>query len=72
MCGPLDLQGGDVNISIVSIVIEVDGQLCHAKVPKGTEQMILSILQANEGGKIEVVKLPPDWKKVTLAEAVAP
>lgn len=61
-----------MNISIVSIVIEVDGQLCHAKVPKGTEQMILSILRANEGGKIEAVKLPPDWKKVTLAEAVKP
>lgn len=60
-----------MNISIVQIIIEVDGQLCNAKVPKGMEHMILSILQANEDCKIAAVKLPPSWKKISLAEAVA-
>jgi hypothetical protein len=59
-----------MNISIVQITIEVDGQLCYAKIPEGFEPMILHFLQG-EGGKIQAVKLPPSWKKVSLAEAVA-
>lgn len=59
-----------MKIDIVSVVIEVDGQLCYAKVPKGMDKMILSLLQANEDGKIQAVKLPESWKKVALSEAI--
>lgn len=57
-----------MSIKIVQIIIEADGQLCHAKVPAGTEQMILSILQANESGKIQALKLPESARMMNLAD----
>lgn len=59
-----------MKISIVQITLEVDGQLCYAKIPEGFEPMILNFLQG-EDGKIQAVKLPPSWKKISLAEAVS-
>lgn len=58
------------DIKVVQVVIKVDGQLCHAKVPEGMDRMILSILQANEDGKIAAIKLPDSWKKMSLKEAM--
>jgi hypothetical protein len=58
------------SIKIVQVVIEVDGQLCHATVPACVESMLVSLLQAHDDGKIHAVKLPASWKKVSLAEAV--
>ena len=59
------------DVSIVQITIEVDGQLCYAKIPDGMEQMIIQMLHANEDGKIQAIKLPDSWKKVTLKEAMS-
>jgi len=59
------------DVSIVQITIEVDGQLCYAKIPDGMEQMIIQMLRANEDGKIQAIKLPDSWKKVTLKEAMS-
>lgn len=59
-----------MSIKIVQIIIDVDGQLCHAAIPKGMNHMILSILQANDDGKIKAVKLPESARMVSLAEAL--
>ncbi|WP_165824795.1 hypothetical protein [Pseudomonas sp. B1(2018)] len=40
------------------------------EIPDGFEPMILNFLQG-EDGKIKAIKLPPSWKKVSLAEATA-
>jgi len=58
-----------MSISIVQITIEVDGQLCYAKIPEGTEPILLRMLQADDG-KIQAIKLPESWKKVSLKEAM--
>ncbi len=58
------------DIKIVQVIIEVDGRLCHAKIPDGMEHMILSLLQANEHGQIQAVKLSHDWKKIPLKDAI--
>lgn len=58
-----------MNISIVQIIIEVDGQLCYARIPDGVEPIILAMLKG-EDGKIAAVKLPDSWKKVSLKEAM--
>jgi hypothetical protein len=58
-----------MNISIIQITIEVDGQLCYAKIPEGIEPILLQMLQADDG-KIQAIKLPESWKKVSLKEAM--
>lgn len=58
-----------MNIDIVQITIEVDGQLCYARIPDGVEPIILAMLKG-EDGKIAAVKLPDSWKKVSLKEAM--
>lgn len=58
------------DISIVQITIEVDGQLCYAKVPDGAEQLIIRMLQDSATGSIQAIKLPDSWKKVSLKEAI--
>ena len=58
-----------MNISIIQITIEVDGQLCYAKIPVGVEPILLQMLQAGYG-KIQAIKLPDSWKKVSLKEAI--
>jgi hypothetical protein len=57
------------NISIIQITIEVDGQLCYAKIPEHMETFILNFLKGDDG-KIAAIKLPDSWKKVSLKEAM--
>lgn len=57
-----------MNISIVQITIEVDGQLCYVKIPEHVEPLLLRMLQGVDG-KIAAIKLPDSWKKVSLKEA---
>ena len=57
------------DISIVQITIEVDGQLCYARIPEGVEPILLAMLKGDDG-KIAAIKLPESWKKVTLKEAM--
>jgi hypothetical protein len=58
-------------IRIVQITIEVDGQLCYAKIPEGIDQIIIRMLKDSATGSIQAIKLPESWKKVTLKEAMA-
>jgi hypothetical protein len=58
-----------MNISIVQITIEVDGQLCYVRVPEHVEPILLRMLQG-EDGKIQAIKLSDSWKKVSLKEAM--
>lgn len=58
------------DISIIQITIEVDGQLCYARIPAGVEQILLAMLKG-EDGKIAAIKLPDSWKKVSLKEAIS-
>lgn len=58
-----------MTVKIVQIIIEADGQLCHASIPDGMERMILSFLQG-ENGSIKAVKLPESARMVSLAEAL--
>lgn len=59
-----------MNISIVQITIEVDGQLCYAKIPDGAEAIIIQMLRDIDSGSIQAIKLPDSWNKVTLKEAM--
>lgn len=59
-----------MNISIVQITIEVDGQLCYVRIPEHVEPLLLRILQG-EDGKIAAIKLPDSWKKVSPKEAMS-
>lgn len=59
------------DVSIVQITIEVDGQLCYAKIPEGVEQLIVQMLKDSATGSIQAIKLPESWKKVTLKESMA-
>lgn len=59
-----------MNISIVQITIEVDGQLCYVRIPEHVEPLLLRMLQG-EDGKIAAIKLPDSWKKVSLREAMS-
>jgi hypothetical protein len=59
-----------VNVKIVQVIIEVDGKLAHAVVPDAVNNLMVSLLQANEDGKIHAVALPSGWTKVSLAEAI--
>lgn len=56
---------------IVQVVIEQDGVLAIAKIPKGAERLLLSILSTNEDGRIKAIRLPEDVKMVPLSETVA-
>lgn len=58
-----------MNISITQIIIEVDGQLCAVKIPEHVEPILLQLLKG-EDGKIAVVKLSDQWKKVALKDAI--
>jgi hypothetical protein len=57
------------DISIIQITIEVDGQLCYARIPEGIEPILLTMLKGDDG-KIAAIKLPDSWKKVSLKEAM--
>lgn len=59
-----------MSIKIVQIIIEADGQLCHAIIPEGMDRMILSFLQDSASGNIKAVKLPDSVSLVSLAEAL--
>lgn len=59
-----------MNVDIVQVIIEVDGKLAQAVVPDAVKNLMVSLLQANEDGKIHAVALPPSWTKVSLAEAI--
>jgi hypothetical protein len=57
---------------IVCVVIEHDGQLCHLAIPEDRKNLALRLLQGLfDDGVLPVVKLPDDWKKVPLKEALA-
>lgn len=58
-----------MNISIIQITIEVDGHLCYARIPEHVEPILLRMLQG-EDGKIQAIKLPDSWKRVSLKEAM--
>lgn len=58
-----------MNITIVQITIEVDGQLCYVKIPEHVEPLLLRMLQG-EDGKIAAIKLSDQWKKVALKDAI--
>lgn len=58
------------DVSIVQITIEVDGQLCYAKIPDGVEPLLIQLLKDSKCGTIQAIKLPESWKKVTLKEAM--
>lgn len=58
-----------MNISITQIIIEVDDQLCAVKIPKVMEPILLQFLKGDDG-KIAVVKLSDQWKKVALKDAI--
>lgn len=58
-----------MNITITQIIIEVDGQLCAVKIPKDMESVLLHFLKG-EDGKIAVIKLSDQWKKVALKDAI--
>lgn len=51
-----------MNIEIVQIIIEVDGQLCAVKIPEHMELVLLQFLKGDDG-KIAAVKLSDQWKK---------
>lgn len=58
-----------MNITITQIIIEVDGQLCAVKIPEHMESVLLHFLKGDDG-KIAVVRLSDQWKKVALKDAV--
>lgn len=57
-------------ISIVQITIEVDGQLCYARIPEHAEPILLQMLKGDDG-KIAAIKLPESWKKIALEDALS-
>lgn len=58
-----------MNINIVQIIIEVDGQLCAVKIPEHMESVLLQFMKG-EDGKIAAVKLSDQWKKVALKDVI--
>lgn len=54
--------------TIKQIIVEHDGVLCVAVVPQIAQRLILSALQANESGIVQLVKLPDDVKLVELSK----
>lgn len=59
-----------MNVSIIQITNEVDGQLCYAKIPEGVEPLLIQMLRDSKCGTIQAIKLPDSWKKVPLQEAL--
>lgn len=53
---------------IVQVILDQDGVLASAKIPPGTERLLLSILATNDDGRIKAVRLPEDVKMVPLSE----
>jgi hypothetical protein len=54
---------------IVSIVIEVDGQLSQVAIPKDRKELLLGMIASVfDDGRIQAVKLDSTWKKIPLSE----
>ena len=56
-------------VEIVSIVIEVDGQLYQVAIPKDRKELLLGMIASVfDDGRIQAVKLDSTWKKIPLSE----
>lgn len=62
-----------MSTELVCIVIEHNGQLCHVSIPPERKALALRLIQGVfDDGVLACVKLPENWKKVPLTEALKP
>ena len=58
-------------IELVSIIIEEDGHLAYVVIPDGCSEMIIRFLAGMSDNKtIKVIKLPEEFEKVPLSDAL--
>ena len=58
-----------MNISKLSITVEIDGKPCFVKVdPEHTEIILRMVQGLSPTGKLEVIRAPADFKFTTLGE----
>ncbi len=58
---------------LVWVVIEHDGQLCSLSIPNDRKAIALQLLRGLfDDGVMEAVKLPDNWQKVPIQEALKP
>ena len=56
---------------LVQVIVEHDGQLCHLAIPADRKALVLRLIAGClDSGILSLVKLPEDFKKVPLSEAL--
>lgn len=58
-------------ITKLVITAEIDGRLCHIKIPEESKDVLVHMIQSLSGGQINAVRLPESFRLIPLSEAMA-